>query len=383
MPERHVPLLDEVANLFARAKAAEANPPRKHHLVPSSYLRSWERDGKLRVTDLERGSSWLTPAKKALRDTDFYELSGEGLDTDAVPPWLMETTLGRLEDEAVPALARLVAKPESLSSEDRFFVSNLLAFQYTRSRGIREEMKFLANEVFKATYGALTADGVRAELTRRSVDPTPERVDGSLRFLEDVQRGRAWVEPQKAQLVHQAAAHAVQLAEYLFTRVWIVYSVPPLLVTTDQPVVAIHGPGGSREHRAGLGTAGVVVFPLNPSHLLAMVHTRLAADWGLSAEPDRIYLDQLTSFESLEVAHELVAHTDRYVVEVPNRSLGSRLNVGPLAPPADFDEVARRPQGAGQASLMRLSKRNRWATAAVVPPWPVPRWWRASSDHAG
>lgn len=190
MPERHVPLPDEVAKLFARAKAAEANPPRKHHLVPSSYLRSWERDGKLRVTDLERGGSWLTPAKKALRDTDFYELSGDGLDTDAVPPWLMETMLGRLEDEAVPALARLVAKPESLSSEDRFFVSNLLAFQYTRSRGFREEMKFLANEVFKATYGALTADGVRAERTRRGVDPTPERVDGSLRFFEDVQRGR-------------------------------------------------------------------------------------------------------------------------------------------------------------------------------------------------
>jgi hypothetical protein len=106
-----------------------------------------------------------------------------------------------------------------------------------------------------------------------------------------------------------------------------------------------------------------------------MVHPGLAADWGLAVEPDRIYLDQLTSFESLEVAHELVAHADRYVVEVPNRSLGSRLHVGPLPPPADFDEVARRPQGDGQASLMRLSKRNRWASAAVVPPWPVPRWW--------
>jgi hypothetical protein len=114
------PMPQEARQIFEHAFSLDENPPRKRHLVPAFYLRRWEVSGRLRVTDLDGKSSWLTSAAKALRVTDFYSLESEGLDPSAVPPLLMETLNARLESEARPALDDLIATRGPFSPEDRF-----------------------------------------------------------------------------------------------------------------------------------------------------------------------------------------------------------------------------------------------------------------------
>ena len=34
--------------------------PRRHHLVPVFYLKQWADDGKIRMTDIDEGKSWVS-----------------------------------------------------------------------------------------------------------------------------------------------------------------------------------------------------------------------------------------------------------------------------------------------------------------------------------
>jgi hypothetical protein len=146
-----------------------------------------------------------------------------------------------------------------------------------------------ADDFFNVRYTNLCEDGIRAELIRRGATPTAELIAGSKRLLEDIRHGRKWVEPQRAQLAHQAAARALEVAPFLFERAWAVYTSPPMLLTTDEPVVPLEGPGALREERGGLGSAGIVIYPLGPTKLLAMVRPDIATAWGIENHTDRVY----------------------------------------------------------------------------------------------
>lgn len=109
--------------------------------------------------------------------------------------------MGRLEREAGPALQRLLDTSGPFTPDDRFIISNLLAFQFTRGRAMRSEIKHLVDEFFKVHFTDLTPAGIRKELKRCGVDPTDRLVEDSRRFLDDVRQGSLWVEPQRAELV--------------------------------------------------------------------------------------------------------------------------------------------------------------------------------------
>ena len=67
--------LDEaVAAMFERARRNENSAPRKHHVVPASYLARWQRDGQIRVTETDAkrfvaNDDWpaLTPPRRSFR----------------------------------------------------------------------------------------------------------------------------------------------------------------------------------------------------------------------------------------------------------------------------------------------------------------------------
>lgn len=71
----------EVRAIFEQAvKNAEGTPPRKHHLVPASYLRRWAEDGKVRVTVVDEGRSYLSAPETAACETDYYRLDHPDVD---------------------------------------------------------------------------------------------------------------------------------------------------------------------------------------------------------------------------------------------------------------------------------------------------------------
>lgn len=87
----------DVAALVARARQNEKNPPRKHHIVPGSYLRRWTEGRQLRVTEIDEHKTWITTAEKAARRTDYYSLASDDLRLDQLPPLLAETMLSDIE----------------------------------------------------------------------------------------------------------------------------------------------------------------------------------------------------------------------------------------------------------------------------------------------
>lgn len=85
-------------DLLEQARKNESGtPPRKHHLVPASYLRRWAEGGVIRVTDLDDNNSYLCAPEKAARETDFYRIDHPDIPRDEVPPLVFETLLGHLE----------------------------------------------------------------------------------------------------------------------------------------------------------------------------------------------------------------------------------------------------------------------------------------------
>jgi hypothetical protein len=44
----------------ARRSGESRSAPRRHHLVPVFYLKQWADDGKIRMTDIDRGKSWMS-----------------------------------------------------------------------------------------------------------------------------------------------------------------------------------------------------------------------------------------------------------------------------------------------------------------------------------
>ncbi len=97
-------LHSELSELVQQAISNEGAAPRKHHLIPAFYLRCWEAEGLLRVTDVDQRHSYLTSAANAARETDFFSLESHDLDPNEVPPLLAETALSRLEADAAEAL---------------------------------------------------------------------------------------------------------------------------------------------------------------------------------------------------------------------------------------------------------------------------------------
>src|SRR4051794_14293374 len=102
----------ELRALLDRARRNEgASEPRKHHVVPASYLARWTDGAQIRVTDLDAGLSYTTSPFKAARITDFYRMDSEDLDAQEVPPLLLETMLGDIEGAAKEIVDDLVQQP--------------------------------------------------------------------------------------------------------------------------------------------------------------------------------------------------------------------------------------------------------------------------------
>ena len=62
---------EAVAALFESARNSEKSAPRKHHLVPASYLRRWAVHDQIRVTETDSRHSYTPSPEKAARETDF------------------------------------------------------------------------------------------------------------------------------------------------------------------------------------------------------------------------------------------------------------------------------------------------------------------------
>lgn len=348
----------------ARRDEVGGSAPRKHHLVPASYLRRWAEDGKIRVTQVDNEKSYLSAPEKAARETDYYRLESPNIDRDAVPPLLFEKMLGGIEGLSVGIVDVLTKQgPEALSAAQRAQFSFFLALQITRGHSFRVANRLMVRDYFQLKYEGVTPDGARQMLINAGMPATVEDIETAHAQLEEIARGDVFFEPQDPSIVAQSGSAAAAMGEHLFARNWYTFETKPILVTCDEPVIMIGGPPRSRKERAGVATAGVIIFPLGPSALLAMFLPHVRPRGSL----------QLDGVETAEINREIVTSTSRWAFERPSRRVTERMPVPPPVPP--FMREGPYPvEGDESRLLFRTFHPTRWANT-VPPPWPVERWW--------
>ena len=358
----------EAEGLLDEARRNEAGtPPRKHHLVPASYLRRWAEDGKIRVTEVDEQHTYVTAPKTAARQTDFYRLEHPQLDANKLPPLLFETILSKAEGNAHQVIDHLLEQRDvtGLAPEQTAEFAWHLALSITRGRAFRAEQQEMLNDFYRLQYSKVTDEGIRARLKEHGIDPTPAEVATNREFLDDLQTGEVRVERPVASSIAMSAEMAGPLGERLFQRSWVVFETPPILVTCDEPVVIVGGPGSPRSERSGVETAGALLYPLSPSSLLVLFHPSMRPVGPLV----------LDHAEVAEINREIIAATSRWVFERPTRRVAMGLRV-PSAPEKPFMREGPLPQAAGaEGELYRFMKPTRWSDEALAPPWPVQRWW--------
>lgn len=369
------PALDhpEFLALLERARKADgASTPRKHHIVPESYLRRWAEKKQIRVTEVDSCHTYLTSPTRAAKITDYYRVESEDINPELVPPLLFEVFFSEVEGWGKKAIDILLSQPvANLSKDLRALFARYLALQHTRGQTYRIQSRKSANDMFQLIYEGMTDDGIRALLRRHRQEPTAEAVQTLRQAIAELHDGTLVVEPQDAAIVGQAVRSAEQLGEYLYMRKWVVYRTPPVLLTCDEPVVLIGGPGLPRAERPGAATAGVVAFPLAPDAVLAMFRPDLVPTGSRD----------LNHAETAELNREILANAARWAFERPSRKTANRLQVPPAADPTATERfvggLTRR--GGHHEEIVRNYRPNRWAKAEHLPGWPVARWWARPS----
>lgn len=350
---------------------------RKHHLVPSFYLRGWERAGLLRVTDLDDQRSFLTSASKAIRETDFYSLESEDLDPEEVPPLLAEDTLSTIESDAADSIRALLNHSGAIPQHHRSSLAMLMAMQLTRGRINRESLSNFVHQTSHALVRGAPTDQLRGALWRiLDREPTEAEIIDARHSLQVQGLDAVGWYPHQASMVAQSMDLGANYAHDLQRREWVFLDSPSFpFLTTDEPVVPIGFETESRYRRPGLDVAPVVFFPLSPRTMLAMFHPAV----------DRVrHVDdggRLTvSFDqTLALNHELLANSHRWAIEVPvdaRRSLALRMHVPPRPTPfvsiwpSDTVDDARHQIVAG------VTVPTRWPMFGE-PPSPVRGWFHS------
>jgi hypothetical protein len=336
--------------------------PRKHHVVPASYLERWSVEGQIRATDISVGKSFLIAPRKAARETDFYRVESEDLDRELVPPLLFEKILSEVEGAAVPAFDAAISMiPTRFSRLAAVNLASFIAFQLARGHRSRSRSEQLVNSTFVEMYRHVNEEGMRAHL---GGDPSPEELASALEFVEGLRSGEYYVAEQQAAAVWRIGEMAEQCLPHLLERDWHVVSTAAELVLTDEPVLLLGGPGWPRGQQPGLNTARVIAMPLSPRRLLILTSHDTVDVGQFDAE--------LSATETEELNLELLANAHRWQFSTPQR--GGRLPALPPPVPASVIErgieIADEPGG----ELLHWFSPNRWLYAPATP-WPVKRWW--------
>jgi hypothetical protein len=367
--KRHRQSYPELDAIFRRAEANDStSAPRKHHVVPASYLRRWEGERHtIRMTDaLTRHTTLLSP-RKALKHTDFYRLESPDIEVGTIPPQLMETLLSDIEAQAKRILDEYIRTGSCDDPQEMAWLAWFFAMQITRGVSNRLEQAHITTNAMKLQFSGWTDETIREFLVRKGDPAEPDDVASARRAIDDVAAGNVWIAPQDPAAAAMSAKMALEIGETLLGRRWLIFRSPyGGLITCDEPVVMVPEPGEDRGQRPGVANAGVIIVALDPHTLLAMFRRDLIPT-GAGRIPG------LLPSEVHELDVEIAANSHRWLIEQPQRSATLSL---PLPLPAQlFAQEGPLPGDTHGSELYRSFKPTRWANTSSPPPPPIERWW--------
>ena len=280
--------------------------PRKHHIVPVTYLELFmiPTTDKVAILDLKTGNIWKQKPNEVLHRRDYYrqEHGPSGKDQ-----FILEKGLGKIiENNLQNIINKLIDGGNRLSEDELIQFINHLQLQRLR---VPKQFDFFMNST--------------SDLLTQIALSIPEVASGMREYgLEVVVKNE-----YRFSILKQLLESGMLFT--LFSRmIWNVWTIPPghTLVTTDNPVV-IFNPYMHGEKISGPGLLGAhVLFPLSPQYLLEMIHPEIESD----PNTDPLSRIQVQKFEVSQVqiragnilsenrankVNSLMAlHADRFVV---------------------------------------------------------------------
>jgi hypothetical protein len=262
--------------------------PKRHHIVPSSYLKRFaeEDSGLVYILDLKKREIRKQKPEKIMSIKDYYRQkhAPEGVDEN-----VLEKTFGSfLEAEAKPAIDKLIDDPRELNEKDIAILLSYLHFQRIRvPRQIDQFKDFFQAYVESIAYSI-------PEIAKDLADGRYEIV-----IKEEAKFG--------------FMKHMKDLYIRAFSRmIWKVSEAPRStpLVTTDSPVSLVH-PEFPPPLEAGIGLLGtLVLYPLSPTHLLELSHPEM------DGSSKSNFMDEVPIRELEEVSHLMVKSGGRLTDEM-------------------------------------------------------------------
>jgi hypothetical protein len=328
-------------------------------------LERWAEDNVIRATDRSQSipSSYTASPRKAARQTDFYRIDPKVVIGGS--PVAFESLLSQIEGDAKSALDQL--EQTDVFTLDGLQVSRVLLYlghQFTRTRSFRERMRAMIGIYLLGMLGDNDDDEYLRRLVRRlGQQETEETIAGYRSLRNTLMRDPLSVSAGREMELWQAGKAATATAAILYFRRPVVYRTPRPLITCDEPLVQLHEHMGAP--RGGLWGAPIIVFPLSPTSILAM----LRHDMPILLEPGAT----LTVAETLELNRSILGSTDRLAFEVPSQRLTEKLFLPdrPLALRVDPIRSLRQ----NGSDLLWVSTPSRWAGEKNAPARPVERWW--------
>lgn len=329
---------------------AENETAWRHHYVPEFYLRRWSVDGLVKAVVIDTGQVQRPKSPRSLAfERDLYTLPAIE-DSTSFPARWVETHLSRIENTCVSHIEQLSSGvPGPVTDlELKAELSILLGFQIGRTLAARQRALAILQapdsakrKLLKLLMPTFTEEQIEAAMR----DQLPDHTHGAIRVM--------------LQDVRDIAAGT------LLSRQWAVYETQEPLVTCDEPVVSIAGPPHRRDAAAGTGLSAVMLYPLDPFHLLVMLHPELRHRGPFTLEPSEV----------AEVNREVVAATEKTAFERPLDGVIETFEVPARlrANEVDYDHLDD--EQAIRLMLDRATPRNRWVASSNPPGWPVARWY--------
>lgn len=232
--------------------------PRKHHVVPVTYLELFmiPATDKVAILDLQSGNIRKQKPKEVLHRRDYFRQKHA---PDGKDQFILEKGFGKtIETNLQSIINKLIDGGNKLSEDELIQFINHLQLQ--RLRVPKQFDIFMKSTEDWLTQFALTIPEVASGM----------RKYGLKVVIKDEHRFN---------ILRQIVESGMLFT--LFSRmIWNVWTIPPghTLVTTDNPVV-IFNPYKPGEEMSGPGLLGAhVLFPLSPQYLLEMIHPEIESD---------------------------------------------------------------------------------------------------------
>ncbi|MFD3458409.1 DUF4238 domain-containing protein [Nocardia fluminea] len=347
------PWLSEDFAEVSREQAVGSNS-RDHHYVPFFYLKRWAVEMEIQPVVIDSTTSERPKSPRQVGYLrHFYSLPKTDETMDLPLKWI-EKHLSRIESPCAERLRQLdqIKTGKTMDAPLKRDLSVFLGLQRTRTPSHRE----YSMAIIKGPLGA------KQELVKR-MNPTLT----GLALAAAMQPNYADDRLEAFHLMFSDVRNVIGKA--LFQRRWAVYETATPIITCDDPVIALAGPPSTRSSFVGFQKSAVVIYPLDPFHILVMLRADLKHRGPFKLdeeEAESINLEIAAS--ATKTTFERVGDNIAKSLNIPIREITREISEEDFAN-LDHDEAIR-------IILNQGTPRSRWASSAQAPDWPVPRWYK-------